>query len=238
MLQLLNYTTKLVTLIANQSSDDDEEDSDSDSDSAPPKTNKNNNQIEMAITTQDLVDLCNDDERKIMLATTSMLKLLQSHLSSEKTQVIMKNTKSAQSTFLNLFQRFFQISNGAGATAGGGTGAQLFWQTVPAAAQDCITSVLQLLTTPNFLSAIKLIVMQASEVDPRLLKSCLILLGERVGGVSVGSVENTLYVELIGELVEIVVESGADFYTRQAGVVAIERLAKNLKLKAGGGDER
>jgi len=86
----------------------------------------------------------------------------------------------------------------------------------------------------------KLIITSADDVAPRLRKNALLLLGERVAATNAnsnkkrGERENVLNVELIGELIDIVNNAeNTDILIKHAGIVGVERLAKNIVLKSG-----
>jgi len=102
MLNLLKYATKLLGHLSDNSVDEEDDNNDNDD---------NENQIDMTISLSDLLNLCDNDKKKLMLVTTNLLQLLQQHLSDEKTHVIFKNTDSAQNAFLELFQNCLHLSN-------------------------------------------------------------------------------------------------------------------------------
>jgi len=228
MLHLLKYTTKLLDHLSNRpTEDEDDEDQDQDEDEKQESTsNSNLAHIDMSISLDELLTLNdNGDKKKLMFTTASLINLVRKHLSAEKTKIILQHTKSAQNSFLELFGGFLHLSTEHQQKG-------LFWDEVPNVAMDCVLSILELLSMPNFLSAVKLIITAANDVSPRLRRNILILLGERVSSVNANDTESILNVELIGELVEIVKSSG-DFFVKQAGVIGIERLAKNLQLRNG-----
>ena len=169
--------------------------------------------------------------RCIMLVTANILALARNTLSSPSAKKMIRNEQEDAKVCLELWRELMHILNRVQSNIGDDE----FWNAGRQLLQDCLSLLQRLLPVPHFLASVMALV-KDEDLEPKLRRKALLVLGERGAEVSPRSGEGLLFLETITDLLSICSDSKISLEStdkrqislHQSAFMAIEGLARSI----------
>ena len=186
----------------------------------------------------DLLSLAPDyDPATIKLLVCNIMMCTQSLLGSVSFPLILKNTKGAQKSLLEMWEKLQTMLGDVGDAVGGDDEEEEtedamevstfnFFKTCTDTIIESLCSLQRLLDVPNFLTAAKILV---DSSHSSLFKKSLVILGERAAEAEGGSAEQELFLDSVAEFTEIISGGGDGEEGKVTGLLAVAKIASALQ---------
>jgi len=169
--------------------------------------------------------------RCIMLVTANILALARNTLSSPSAKKMIRNEQEDAKVCLELWRELMHILNRVQSNIGDDE----FWNAGRQLLQNCLSLLQRLLPVPHFLASVMALV-KDEDLEPKLRRKALLVLGERGAEVSPRSGEGLLFLETITDLLSICSDSKISLEStdkrqislHQSAFMAIEGLARSI----------